>query len=587
MALTSEQKHYIRQNWETLGPDRIASDLGLASKTVLKYLQKHLPEKKYRKLIDQAGSRRSVPERQEDTAPGQDFNIQRFIQENTRYFVLFFFLVFVLYLNTFDNAFLSDDIPGVANNPALADFSHFFSKIYWGELPYFILAKLGLMSPFYFRAINIFFHFGSTCLIFVIFNLAFRRKNLALITALLFAIHPIMTESVTWISGRPYSQYLFFFLLSFLFYLLSRQQGGNRRLMFWLSFGAFFIALLTTEKAVALFAIFPLYEIAFGDWKKHWKKIVLFLLPTLLFAIIYASGSGQRISSLDAQSYDNSAGGLYNPLQQIPVAVGSYLSLIAWPDKLTLYHTEMSFGLVAFLLYLAASVALIVAIICSWKKNRFIFFWLSFFFISLTPTLTPLKISWIVAERYAYAGTLGIIAVAAYLLDWLWEKFPQRKTWLAAGFAVLIITLSVRTIVRNTDWDSEDTLWPATEKVSPSGYVIHNNMGDVHARHKEYDQAVAEFQKAIEINPHYADAMHNLGNTYQAMGRLDDAIASYQQALQYNPGLWQSYQNLAAIYFSRQDYQQARDMIEKALAINPTDQGLQQNLKQVEQKLAQ
>lgn len=520
------------------------------------------------------------------TNPAIDFSLYQFLLKNINYFSGFFILIFIIYLNAFDNTFVSDDILGTQHNPVFLDFSNLFSPTYWSYVPYFIFVKLGLTTPFCFRAINLLSHFGSTCLIFIILNILTAKKTLALFTALLFAVHPILIESVTWISGKPYSQSAFFFLASFLFYLSSMQSKENSRRFFFSSILCFFIALISSEKAVALFAIFPLYELAFGNLKKNGKKLWPFLILTIVFTTIFLSRTGQVMQALDTQFYNpHTSEKFYNPLIQIPIAISSYLGLIFWPQGLTLYHSEMSFSTGIYLLCLLVFLVFSGLIFYGWKKNRFLFFWLTFFFISLLPTLTPLKVSWIVAERYVYIGTLGILAVFAYSLNWLLEKFPAKKNWLYLFFILIISSLSVRTIIRNIDWDTEDNLWIATAETSPSGFVIHNNLGDVYARQNNPEKAIAEFQKAIEINPGYADAFHNMANTYQATGKIQEAIINYQKAAELNPRLWQSHQNLASIYFFQKEFQKAFTEIKKALEINPANINLQENLKLIEQKL--
>jgi len=164
-------------------------------------------------------------------------------------------------------------------------------------------------------------------------------------------------------------------------------------------------------------------------------------------------------------------------------------------------------------------------------------------------------------------------------------KFSENAKMVSQfALVVIIASLSARTIVRNQDWKNEDTLWVATAKVAPSGQQIHNNLGDVYARQGDLNKAAEEFQKAIGINPNYADAYHNLGNTYQAMGQLEAAVENYKKALSINPNLWQSYQNMAAIYFNAEQFDLALENIKKALEINPNDENLKQNVKVVENK---
>jgi len=275
---------------------------------------------------------------------------------------------------------------------------------------------------------------------------------------------------------------------------------------------------------------------------------------------------------------------MYNPLVQIPVAVGSYLKLIFWPAALTLYQTEMAFSQAQYIVLLLISLFFLGTVIWSYFRNKNVFFWLVFFIVTLLPTLTPFKISWIVAERYVYLGTLGIIVVVAMLFDRILKLNENAKMIGYFLLTVIIASLSIRTIFRNKDWKSEDTLWIATAQVAPSGQQIHNNLGDVYSRQGDLPKAVEEFKTAIEINPNYADAYHNLANTYEQMNQSDAAIENYQKALSINPKLWQSYQNLAQIYFNAGDFQKALENMKKALEIDPQNPQLQNNLKVIEAK---
>jgi len=547
----------------------------LSEGEVLDYLKKKWSPEKYKKFM-----RRHHAEDNISSQGATSFSFINFFRQNWPQLSFLAFLVLAVYANSFGNGFVSDDIAGFAKNENLGRFSNIFS----GPLRFSLQALfdtlalfIGGLHPLTFRILNIFFHLGSTAIIFTLLSLS-MNKRIALIAASIFAVHPILIEAVGWISGAPYSQYAFFFLLSFLFYLFSK---NNQKYLYY-SIVFFILTLLSSGNAIALFLVFALYELAFGSLRHNWKKFLPYFSISLFVLILLVAKIGYRVSTIESQSYQ-SAGGMYNPFVQIPVAIGSYLKLIFWPAHLTLYQTEMAFTRGQFLFLLAIFLAFLGALAWSWFKNKTVFFWLAFFPITLLPTLTPFKISWIVAERYVYLGTLGVIVVVAMLFDRI-LKINENAKMVGYFFLVaLVASLSVRTIVRNRDWKSEDTLWLATAKVAPSGQVIHNNLGDVYARQGDMQKAVEEFKKAIEINPNYADAYHNLANTYQMMGQLDLATENYQKALEINPALWQSYQNLAAIYFSQSNFDLAEENMKKALEINPQEPKLQESLKYIQE----
>jgi protein O-mannosyl-transferase len=579
MGLDNSQKNFIKKNLRNSSAQEIAAELGLSESDVLDYLKKKWSPEKYHRFVKKQREAELGPRQ-----PSESFSFLDFFRENRLILTFLALIAIASYANSFGNGFVSDDINGFLKNENIGNFSSIFSgPLHFSlqNLVDFLAFHIGGMHPFTFRAINIFFHLGCVIMVYLLLSLSLS-KRVAIIAASLFAVHPIFTESVSWISGGPYSMYAFLFLLSFLFYLFS--ESDHKYFRWAVIF--FILSIMASEKALALFLVFGVYELAFGSIKYNWKRILPFFSISFFLLILYAAKIGSRSSDVASASYQPTGGGLYNPLIQIPVAIGSYLKLIFWPAKLTLYQTEMSFSQGQYIVLLLITLLFFGAIIWSWRKNKDIFFWLVFFVITLLPTLTPLKISWIVAERYVYLGTLGIIVVIAMLFD----KFLNLKNENAkmVGYFVLIlmiVSLFVRTIIRNQDWKSEDTLWISTAQVAPSGQQIHNNLGDVYARQGNMEKAVEEFKKAIEINPNYADAYHNLGNTYQQIGQLDLAVENYQKALSINPNLWQSYQNLAAIYFNNEDFPKALEYIKKALEINPNDENLKQNVQAIEAKI--
>ena len=495
------------------------------------------------------------------------------IKKHLPLFLLLFALILLIYGNSLNNAFLSDDLAEIVQNPNIDHLSNLLTRpfgfirlfLYW------LAFHIGGLNPFVFRLINIFFHTGSVFLIYILLNRLYS-KRLALFVAGIFAIHPAISEAVVWISGGMYVQYAFFFLLSFLFYVLSKE---NKK-YFLLSIISLLLAFMShPQMPLLLFLIFPLYELTFGNLKDNFPKTIPFLLLTILYIFVSLNGLPERTTTLQSMHYQQ--GGVDNPIFLIPVALTSYFELIFFPQTLTLYHSELNFGQIQFLVRFLITLGFLIVALISFKKNKSIFFWSSFFLIALAPTLTPFRLNWIVAERYLYLPILGILVLLGLGFEKLTNS-PKFKQISYIMLALIVILLSVRTIIRNIDWKNEDNLWIATGKTSPSSPNTHNNLGDVYGRRGDKQAALREFQRAIELKPNYGDAYHNLANTYMELGQPGKALENYQSALKFNPNLWQSYQNIAAIYLSQKNYEQAIENLQKAISVNPKNLNLRNNL---------
>ncbi len=569
MSLTRKQKQILKKEVKNKSLNQVVENLGVSFKEAESYLLKIWGREKYERITGgqkypQGKSFLPITE----ILPGGKLSWQ----------ILTFlaFLILVVYFNALNNDFLSDDIAAIKENPLIGKVRIFWRPPYF-DLPLrsflnFLIYHLFDLKPLFYRLPNVFFHLGSTFLIYFLLNFFFKPP-LPFFTAGIFAVHPILTEAVTWISGGPYSNSAFFVLLALFTYIFAKKT--NKKIFYFWSIISFFIALLFSEKTLAFAAIFPFYELCFGSFKKNWLKILPYLILGAFWVFYLFGLIGTRITELQTAYYQEP--GLNNPLTQIPIAISSYLELIFWPKNLAFYHSELNFTPFQFSLKAIITLIYFAVLIYFLKKDRSLFFWLAFFLIALSPTLTPLRIAWVVAERYVYLASLGIFIFMVFLISKTEKLFKNQKAPLII-FIILILGFSIRTIIRNFDWKNQDTLWLATAKTSPSSPQNHNNLGDLYARRGEFEKAIEEFQTAIALKPNYADAYHNLANIYWQVGKIDLAEENYQKALNFNPYLWQSAQNLAALYFNQKKFALAIENMEKAIAINPQNPNLYLNL---------
>jgi tetratricopeptide (TPR) repeat protein len=576
--LTKSQKKFLKKNLWKLPSSQLAQRLNLSETNLHDYLKTVLPLGKWEKWAKQERvSSQSITEK--TPPPFLPNNLWAWFKQNWLYFAFLSLLVIIVYFNSLNNDFLSDDLPAIVENKNLGNIFYLlrhhtinFSRYFLYSLVYQIFG----LKPIYFRLINVFFHLGCAGVIFTLLSFLYG-SFLALTVASIFAVHPLLLESVTWISGGIYAQYSFFILLSFLLYLIARQRHWPAK-FYWISVIFFVPALFTTEKAAVLPGLLFVFEFAFGRLLQNWKRLMpYFALSALVAAVVFGGGQlNQRVSALKTDYYQE--GSFYNPLTQIPTAIASYLWLIIWPDKLTLYHSEMRFSKVEYLAMSLIALVFFTSLIYTLgnKKYRQYGYWLAFFIIGLSPMITPLKVAWIVAERYVYLGSIGIFALIGLGIQKLYQSKSKGLAYFSLG--ILLALLSARTIIRNIDWKNQDNLWLSAARTSPSSPQNHNNLGDLYSRRNDFPRAEEEFKKAIDLLPNYGDARHNLANVYLRQNKVDLAIASYRKALECNPNIWQSHQNLAVIYLHQKQLDLAEQHLSKAIAINPQNPPLLINL---------
>ena len=501
-------------------------------------------------------NRKQVPKEELEQKSPELQKIEKFM-----YPAIITLLVLICYFNAFNNAFVSDDIYGIVNNPALGQWKNVTSQVlkFFQPLLYYWFYNINAESPTLFRSFNILVHIGVANLVFILVR-RFINPTAAFIAGALFAVHPILVESVSWISGGIYSWYTLFFLLSFYYYLAKDHITWR----YYLSVFFFWMSLVIGVPAVVLSGVFILYELSFGNIAKKWLWSLPYFVLSGLYALLTLRGYGTRVQSLSATN--NAAPEVLNPMIQVPVAVSEYIRLFLWPNSLTLYQSELSAPPLEYTLRLIVFLVVFGATVYSFFKNKHVFFGLSIFFLGLLPTLTPVSIAWVVAERYAYFSIIGLV----YLVGYGMTRIHKKYGGIVYGLLILaIIALSVRTIMRNNDWDNEDNLWVATLKTSPSDPKSHNNMGDVYARHGDLENAARAFENAIKLNPGYPDAHHNLGNIYMKQGKTEEAEKLFKRAIELNPALWQPHQNLGAIYYNQGNYQKALEENLTVIKMNP------------------
>jgi hypothetical protein len=471
-----------------------------------------------------------------------------------------------IFYNAFGGDFVSDDYATIAQNPDVANVGILGSKMLVSSyLANTLVGKFFGVIPLPYHMFSILLFILIVVLSFILAYKLFGR-GLALIGTLFFAVHPIHVEAVSWISGKPYlfiGLFLVIIMLLFVAYMETRK--------WWLLalMGLVFLEAFLTDnpRPFSIFALLPLVFILKGykvDRATMWKLIGLVVGAGFLFLLFAWPHITHRIEAVNGGI--NSSGSIfYDPFFQYPTGIAKYLQLLLVPVDLTLYHTM--FVLPVWLNW-AIFLTYFGTIVYFYFKDKRIFFSLAFVLVAILPSMAPIKVSWLVAERYAFLASWGWCMFMAIMALKMWKYHN-----VAGG--VVIVVLSVvfgwRLVIRNMDWQTNHKLWVNTCQVSPNSHNAWNNIGDDYDKLKDYPNAVKGFTQSVLVKPNYADAYHNRANILFKTGRLDLAREMYETGLRFSPGLYQSYISLVQIDLMEKRGQEALGHLEGMAKIEPNN----------------
>ncbi len=480
-------------------------------------------------------------------------------------FLLIALLCVGVYINILDNAFVSDDVKGILENPDVGNISLSLQKFNLNmALKDLVFLGFG-KSPTAYHVLSIILHILATILVYFFVLILTEDERLSSFATLLFALHPLHTETVTWISGRGYALYTIFFILSFIFYHLSLE---NEKRIAYLTASAIFYALtlFTIPWGLPLLAIFPLYGWYLKGKKFDWAfYLTTVLLAVIYFFLVFKAGFVEEKASTGAE-----VGGTHDITILIPFSITQYIYLMFWPKVLSFYHEGLRLSLDYVFWSRVATVlfAFVLPLFLFWRKKKLALFFLLFFLVAISPSLSPIKVGFYVAERYVYLGSISFCVFLAAILLWLEEKLPIKN--LALFLLIPIILLySVRTVIRNGDWQTQASFWMATVKDTPTSYRAHNNLGDIYGWRGDWASAAKEFMAAIKLKSNYAAPRYNLGIALMNLGKLAEAKETLLAAIQLEPQHYKAYYILGAISYREGNLEEARKYWENCLRVAP------------------
>src|SRR5580704_10167257 len=533
-------------------------------------------------------------------------------------------LVFISYARVFNADFIWDDETHLTRNPCvvgplgLKEIWTSARAVYYPLVltTFWTVHKVAGLSPWPYHLLNVCLHAGSAVLLWQVL----RQLNVrgAWLGAALWALHPVMVQSVAWVTELKNTQSGFFYLLSIFCFLRWDERSRIRRILrikgtadqdravsrppwrlagdgyclmwFALSLSFFILATLSKPSVVMLPVVLALC-LWWRTGRIYWRDIaaiapfVLISALASVWTIVEQKFHAGAIGAEWAQTW---------PERLIIAgrAIWFYVAKLAWPYPLIFIYPRWKINsseLIAYLPLVAALGGLLVLWLIRAKWSRAVFFAAAYYVVSLFPVLGFFSVYFFrysfVSDHFQYLASMGPLALggagivtgcsrlaASRRFSALPSTLRHRAvvTTLLLGICgTLLLSLVFLTWRQTAVYHNLVTLYTGILAKNPGCWMAHSNLGSALNNQGKTDEAIAHYREAIELRPSYAEAHYNLGRLLARKGQLDDAVTHYEKALEIDPADAEAQNNLGVTLFGSGRVDEAIAHYQEALKIRP------------------
>jgi Tfp pilus assembly protein PilF len=513
-------------------------------------------------------------------------------------------LVFITFRGSLNNSFVDwDDYAYVVNNDLVRNPGDTYLKDLFTtpvSLNYHPLTILSLrlnnneckscpegISPKPFIRGNLILHILNSLLVLILVFLLTNRNIVAtFLVAILFGIHPMHVESVSWIAERKDVLYTFFFLAGLISYICYRKGRRRKYLCLAASFVLFVFSCLSKATAV----VFPVVLILINFWidfteerpiTKALKnamspKYILLLIPFFIVSVfigLVAYRIQNNENFLGIFNLSKNATDVVNTvapfslLQRLLIASYGFVVYIIrffLPFNLSAFYpypelSEFTRNSFAVILWSSLIVTILIILLSIWsmKKSRLYVFSLGFFFITIALVLQFISVgNAIMADRYSYIPYIGLSLIPAMLIANSKKSARNILLIMSGCFTIMLMVLSVRQI---RTWKNTDTLWTNVINKYPDLELARRARGKYYSKISSLaksenerkmleDKAFEDFNEAIRAGTKSADVYEGTALVYESRGELKKALLFITRAISMNPEKGGAYYNRAMIY---------------------------------------
>jgi protein O-mannosyl-transferase len=546
-------------------------------------------------------------------------------------FLLLSIIVLLIYSNTFKAPFVFDDNMNIQNNASIRlnkfTIEDVVKTVSESRLRSRPIANISFALNYYFHqynvtgyhVVNVLIHIITGIFLYIFVKTTLRLPLLhfkeptptwiASFTVFLWIVHPLHTQSVTYIVQRMNSLASMFYVLSMLLYTRGRLTSDKRRR--WILFTGCILAgiLAVGSKEIALTLPFflLLYEWYFFQdlslvWFKHYFMPVVGAMVFLaLSALVYMGTETLHNIFFVPGDFDFTL--MERVLTEFRVVI-VYLKLLLFPhpSQLNIDHdfplSRSLFDPISTLFALGTIIGIFGLALYISRKERLLSFCILWFFGNLVIESSVIMLD-ILFEHRTYLPSM-LLSLLVVTLVVRYTKLPWLRV---VALCAVALVYAVWTYERNSLWANEIALWsdcvaksphkarPHTNlgyalmsqgnineaiyhytealRIAPSYVIAHNNLGSALARQGKVQEAVRHYTEALRLNPHYAQAHNNLGNALINEGKVPEAVHHYTEALRLNPHNAEAHNNLGSALASQGKVAEAVRHYTEALRLNP------------------
>jgi tetratricopeptide (TPR) repeat protein len=514
-------------------------------------------------------------------------------------------IVFACYANSLGNGFVFDDeflVPAYGRVRTLSQLVKTLLDSYRPvrNASYAIDFFLWGMQPFGFHLTNVLIHAANAVLVYFLIRRITSRAPIAFLAALIFAVHPIQTDSVSYVSGRRDILFTLFYLAAFLAYLRYREARSLRNFALFVVFWV--LSLMSKEMAVSLPLVILIWNFCElwneenGSWLKRSLRAstralakdkwfyALLAVGTLGFAsyAIFVLRASGRASGAGLEYW---GGSLYATVLTVIRVHTWYFKQLVYPTPIAQYFGafDISTSLLDWRVLVALAVvgAVIIAGCVLLKRNRLMSFAILSYFAMLAPVSQIIPHHELLADHYLYLPMMSFGLLVGLVANSVSERGKQPRQIAYGCAAVLVVVFAGITVSRNRDWKDELSVWEANYKSVPNSPRASYNLGGLYAA-RDPQRAEALLRESIASDPSFEPAYLALAKLYVTKKRIPEANELIQRGLSLidsrtrsfvlrNPSLLRSQftTTQAAAKWEEGDHQATERLLLEAVSIYP------------------